>query len=344
MKLHFRTADLRLNHTWTIARASADVFQVVIVELTDTDGTLGLGEASPVARYNESSKTVAAFLSHVDAAMLSFDNVPSSMRYIESLPPGNNSARCALNVALLDGAAKRARKPLHDHLGLGFRERHHVTSFSIGIAAPDIIRRKTLAAEQFPILKLKVGSADDDANFAALRQAAPAKTVRVDANEGWTTKEQALRMIEQFAADGHVELIEQPMPATTPVEDMIWLKERSPLQLFADESYHTATDAALCSKCFHGVNVKLGKAGGVSGAFDALLAARNAGLKTMLGCMIETSILISAAAHLAELCDHLDLDGNLLIANDPFIGVRAREGTLSFSGAAQPFGLRASPR
>jgi L-alanine-DL-glutamate epimerase-like enolase superfamily enzyme len=150
-------------------------------------------------------------------------------------------------------------------------------------------------------------------------------------------------MIEWLAKDGFIQFIEQPMPAKTPLKDLAWLKRRSPLPLFADESYLTAADADLCAEGFHGVNVKLCKTGGVSRARDALQAARRAGLKTMIGCMIETSILISAGAHLAELADYLDLDGSLLTTNDPYTGVTAEQGVLSFSGAPEKFGLRVSP-
>ena len=178
----------------------------------------------------------------------------------------------------------------------------------------------------------------------AVRDAAPTKTVRVDANEGWKTKEQALDMLNWLAQDKHVEYVEQPMPAAAPVGDWVWLKARSPLPIYADESYHAAADAERCAKCFHGVNVKLVKTGGISGGYEALTAARNLGLKTMIGCMIETSILITAAAHLAELCDHLDVDGNILITNDPYQGVTTENGLLSFAGAVEGTGLRVRPR
>ncbi len=141
-----------------------------------------------------------------------------------------------------------------------------------------------------------------------------------------------------------VQFIEQPMPATTPRSDWVWLKERSPIPLIADESYVTAADASFCGECFHGVNVKLVKAGGITPAFEALQAARKHGLKTLLGCMIETSILLSAAAHLAELTDFLDLDGNLLITNDPFMGVACDNGLLAFSENLPTSGLRVMPR
>jgi L-alanine-DL-glutamate epimerase-like enolase superfamily enzyme len=161
----------------------------------------------------------------------------------------------------------------------------------------------------------------------------------VDANEGWKTKEEALEKIQWLASDGHVEYLEQPMPQATPVRDLVWLKERSPLPLLADESYHSAKDIDHCAECFHGVNVKLVKTGGVSAGFAALSAARAKGLKTMIGCMIETSVLISAAAHLAELCDYLDVDGNLLTTNDPYSGVTAKGGVLSFATAKEKTGL-----
>ena len=345
MKLNFRRLDLQLAHHWTIARrAGTNLCKAVVVELTGADGTVGWGEAAPTARYKESVVTVQAFFEKVDARGLSFNDVEGSMTYLDTLSPHDMSAKCALNIALLDGAAKRAKKPIYDFLELGFHEDHHLTSFTIGIDKPDMIRKKVVEAEQYPVLKVKVGAADDKVSLQALRGVAPTKTVRVDANEGWKNKEQALEMIEWLAKDGHIEFVEQPMPAATPPKDWVWLKQRSPLPIFGDESYHLAEDVAQAAECFHGVNVKLVKTGGVSAGFEALQAARKAGLKTMLGCMIESSILISAAAHLAELCDYLDLDGNVLITNDPYVGVTAEKGVLSFTGAPEKFGLRVSAR
>jgi L-Ala-D/L-Glu epimerase len=345
VKLNFKQLDLQLAHTWTIARGSGtNIFKAVVVELTGADGTVGRGEAAPTARYKESVETVQAFLQRVDARGLSFNDVEGSMTYLDTVSPHDMSAKCALNLALLDGAAKRAKRPVCDFLELGFRENHHVTSFTIGIDKPDMIRKKVLEADQYPVLKVKLGVAGDKENLRALREVAPAKTLRVDANEGWKTKEQALEMVEWLAQDGHIEFVEQPMPAATPAKDWAWLKQRSPLPIFADESYHLAEDVSQAAECFHGVNVKLVKTGGVSAGYDALQAARKAGLKTMLGCMIESSILISAAAHLAELCDYLDLDGSILITNDPYLGVTANKGVLSFAAAPEKFGLRVSAR
>jgi L-alanine-DL-glutamate epimerase-like enolase superfamily enzyme len=344
LKLSFQHLDLPLAQSWATARGKTDVAKVVTIELTDNDGVKGRGEAAPISRYKESVASVESFLRKVDPAHLSPDAIPETMAYLNGLSPREMSAKCALNIALLDIAAKRARKPLYDFLNLGFREQHHVTSFSIGLGSPAVIRENALAAKEYPILKLKVGGLEDRAALEALREVAPGKIVRADANEAWHTKEEALRNIEWLADDKLVQFVEQPLPAATPAVDWVWLKERSPLPVFADESHHSAQETAQAAECFHGVNIKLVKSGGVSGALEALKEARGAGLKTMLGCMIETSILISAAAHLSELCDYLDLDGNLLISGDPFVGATAKGGILSFATAPEKFGLRVSSR
>ena len=343
MRLDYQRFGLNLRHEWTIASKLGDrglrVAPAILVELTHGELS-GRGEANPPQRYGESEASVIAFLQRVEERGLSFDHIPGSMKYLESVAPGNRSAKSAINLALLDGAARQANQPVHDWLGLKFIEGQHLTSFSIGLDAAETTRRKVLEAAEFPVLKIKVGSPDDRANWAVLRQAAPGKRVRADANEGWSTKEEALRNLEWLAADGKVEFVEQPMPAETPLADLVWLKARSPLPLFADEVYHHAADAARCAEGFHGVNVKLAKTGGLTGALAALKAARQAGLKTMIGCMIESSLAITAAAHLAELADYLDLDGNLLISNDPFVGCTAKQGVLSLAEAPARTGLQ----
>ncbi len=351
MQLTWRSFQLKLAHPWNISRTlrrgaagKPEVFDVVFVELRHRDGAVGLGETAPSSRYHESIDTVRAFLARVDPRQLSFADVAGSLRYLDTLSAGDPAAKCALDLALLDGAARRGGKPLYDHLGLGFTEHQHVTSFSIGLDRPDAIRRKVAQAAAFPVLKLKLGGPHDRENLAALREVAPDKRVRVDANEAWPTKEEALRHIEWLAGDGHIEFVEQPMPAATPLEDLAWLKQRSPLPVFGDESYADADDLARCRGGYHGVNVKLVKAGGITGSFAALKAARAAGLKTMIGCMIESSILITAAAHLAELADYLDIDGSLLVTNDPYAGVTLDRGMVSFANAPEPTGLRVAPR
>lgn len=348
LQLNFRQFDLKLIHQWTIATSQnaggRSVAPIVLLELRDDDGVIGYGEAAPSLRYGENAGTSMAFLRKIDISRLSFDDVDESRRYVESVAPNDYSPKSALGLALLDGAAKKAKKSLHEFLGLTFAEGKHVSSVSVGIDEPKAIRAKVEELAAYPILKLKVGSPNDRENLAALREAAPAKTVRVDANEAWPTKEEALRQIEELAQDRHVEFVEQPMPAANSPNDFAWLKTRSPIPIVADESYMNAGDAERCAECFHGVNVKLTKTGGVLRAIEALRAARNLGLQTMIGCMVQSSIRTSAAAHLASLADWLDLDGNLLVGNDPFRGVAIANGILSFADAPEPYGLQVAPR
>ena len=351
MQIRVWPFDLRLAHRWTIASTlgpggsgGTAVFKVVFVELIGEDGIHGLGEAAPSTRYEGGAQSTFEFLNSIDPARLSFTDVAASMSYLESLGAGQFAAKGAVNVALLDGAARQAGKPIYDQLGLGFTEGKHLTSFSIGIDSPDAIRQKVLEAEQFPVLKLKVGSPADRQNLAALREVAPHRPIRVDANEAWKTREEALRQLEWLASDGAIQFVEQPMPAATEAKDLLWLKDRTPLPIMADESCCSVKDIPHCAECFNAVNVKLMKTSGISGAQEALRAARRAGLKTMIGCMIESSVLITAAAHLAELTDYLDIDGNLLITNDPFLGATSERGIISFASTPEALGLRVQSR
>jgi L-alanine-DL-glutamate epimerase-like enolase superfamily enzyme len=345
MDLKLHPFELHLANPWKIASSNeSSIHTIVVFELTDENRTKALGEAAPASTYSETAADVLRHCGDLDASRLRFDDVSGSMEWLNSVEGLPMAARCGLNIALVDGQAKRAGKPIYDLLGLGFREEVHVSSFSIGIDTPEIVREKVAAAEEHPVLKLKVGDPRDQENLAALRSVAPKKPVRVDANEGWRTREDALKALEWLAADGHIQYVEQPMPRDTDPKDLVWLKERSPLPLYADESCHTVRDVPHCAECFHGVNVKLVKTGGISMAYETLRAAREVGLKTMIGCMIESSVLITAAAHLAELADHLDIDGNLLTTNDPFEGVRVEGGIVSFANAPTPTGLRVAPR
>ncbi|MBI2946008.1 MAG: dipeptide epimerase [Verrucomicrobia bacterium] len=351
MQLTCRSFSLKLAHRWTISSGlgpggsgGTDLFPVAFVELKDTNGIHGIGEAAPSTRYERGVESTLEFLRRVDPKRLAFENVPASMEYLDSLEAKQFAAKGALNIALLDGAARQAGRPIYHHLGLGFTEGKHVTSFSIGIDSPDAIREKVCEADRYPVLKLKVGSPRDKENLAALREVAPKKPIRVDANEAWKTKEEALKNLEWLASDGGIQFVEQPMSATTDANDLTWLKSRAPLPIMADESYLSMADLPRCADGYHAVNVKLMKTSGISGALSALKAARSAGLKTMIGCMIESSVLISAAAHLAELTDYLDIDGNLLITNDPFLGATAEKGIISFTNTPEAIGLRVRAR
>ncbi len=345
VQLSWHRVNLELTHRWAIANAPATRTQsVVIVQLQDKTGLVGWGEAAPSLRYGETVSAVEQFLARVDPRRLTFADVENSLRYLEELGPVSAAARCALDTALWDGAARKARQPLYDYLGLGFENGRYVSSFTIGIDAPDVVRAKVQAAAGHPVLKIKMGVAQEAEMLKAVREVAPRTPLRVDANEGWPSKEEALRKLEWLAEDPCIEFVEQPMPAERPLADWVWLKERSPLPILADESCRAEGDLSWCAECFHGVNVKLVKAGGLTAARRMLEMARAWGLRTLLGCMVETSVGISAAAHLAGLCDFLDLDGNLLIRNDPFAGVTQERGRLTFARAPEAWGLRVAPR
>jgi L-alanine-DL-glutamate epimerase-like enolase superfamily enzyme len=198
--LIFQPFGLRLARRWTIASRTGpgggpgtDEFPVILVRLRDNNGWEGLGESAPSNRYGETVASVADFLRRVDPSRLSFEDLPASHAYLDSLSAADHAAKGALDVALTDGAAKRAGKAVHDFLGLRFTEGRHITSFSIGIDTPEVIHTKVTEAVDYPVLKLKLGSDTDRENLAALRAASPSKPVRVDANEAWKTKETALR-------------------------------------------------------------------------------------------------------------------------------------------------------
>ncbi len=229
--------------------------------------------------------------------------------------PGHFAAKAALDIALYDLAGKRLGVPLYRMLGLD-PARMPLTSFSIGMDSPQALERKVLEAESYPVLKVKLGAQGVRETFSAVR-AVTSKPLRVDGNEAWRPEE-ALRHIEWLAEQG-VELVEQPLPAAD-VEGAKWLRARSPLPLVADEAVLMAADVPRLVEGYHGINVKLQKCGGIREALRLIETARSCGLKVMLGCMVETAVGIAAAAHLGPLVDWLDLDGNLLLARDPFRG------------------------
>ena len=200
-----------------------------------------------------------------------------------------------------------------------------VTTFSIGIDTPEITKQKVREAEAFPVLKIKVGLDTDEATIAAVRSVTK-KPLRVDANEGWKDKEEAVRKINWLETQG-VEFVEQPMPAEM-IEETRWVRKRVHLPLIADEAAVNAREIPGLVDAYDGVNVKLDKCGGIQQALRMIYVAKSLGMKTMLGCMISSSVSVTAAAHLSPLVDYADLDGNLLIANDPYSGVKVEQGKL----------------
>jgi L-Ala-D/L-Glu epimerase / N-acetyl-D-glutamate racemase len=331
--LRHRPLDLRLRHTFRIARGASDARRNVVVEIEDEEHT-GLGEAAPIRRYHEDPESAAAALD-VMAPRLA-DIRAFAQAAARAAVAGQRSAEAAVDMALHDLAGKRMGVPLYELLGLDPRAAPE-TSFTIGLAEPDLIVQKVREAAAYPILKVKMGSDDDREVLTAVRDTTMSR-IRVDANEGWTP-EGALERLEWLARLG-VELVEQPLPADR-IEDTRELRRRSPLPFYADESVHRAADIPRLAGAFDGVNIKLMKCGGLAEAMRMIAVARALGMKVMLGCMIESSLGITAAAHLSPLADTADLDGNLLIENDPFVGATVESGRIVLPDGP---GLGVTPR
>jgi L-alanine-DL-glutamate epimerase-like enolase superfamily enzyme len=318
--LRHRPLDLHLRHVFRIARGASDVRHNLLVEVED-GGVVGLGEAAPIRRYGEDRDSTAA-AAEAMAGRLD-DTRAFATAAARAAVPGQSSAEAAVDMALHDLAGRRFGAPLHALLGLDPR-RAPVTSFTIGLDSPDAVSRKVREAAAYPVLKVKMGSDDDREVLQAVRDSTRA-TLRVDANEGWMPEE-ALARLEWLQRLG-VELVEQPLPAAM-IAETRELRRRSPLPFFADESVHRAADIPALAGAFDGINIKLMKCGGIGEALRMIAVARAHGMKVMLGCMIESSVGITAAAHLSPLVDTADLDGNLLLETDPYEGALVTEGRL----------------
>ncbi|NUM69412.1 MAG: dipeptide epimerase [Ignavibacteriaceae bacterium] len=325
MKLTISTRRLELKHTWTIARGSADHKEYNYVAL-EHEGVTGLGEAAHNVRYGESLESIRKFLEGGRALLQTAEpwQFHELALAIHRLDEKQNAAKAALDIALMDWITKKLDLPLYRFLGLN-REKTPVTSFSIGIDKPKVMQEKIRAAEEFPILKIKLGGEHDEEIMRAVREVTNC-TLRVDANEGWKDRQQALDKIFWLEQMG-VEFVEQPMPAGR-LEDVAWLWERSPLPLVADEDVRTVEDIPQLAQAYDGLNIKIMKAGGLQEGLRMIHVARSLGMKIMLGCMVESSLGITAAAHLSPLVDWADLDGSLLIKNDPYRGVQVEKGNL----------------
>ncbi|MCH9650634.1 MAG: dipeptide epimerase [Deltaproteobacteria bacterium] len=333
MILRHRPVELQLRHTFRLARGASDSRTNLIIEVED-DGLIGLGEAAPIARYGQDWRSAATAVEKMVEGLKDprcFDSAVD-----RAAVAGQPAASAALEMALRDLAGKRLGAPVYRLAGIDPKPMP-VTSFTIGIDEPEVVAEKVRQAEGFAALKIKLGGDDDRALLEAVRAVTDCP-LRVDANEGWTL-EQA-RVYLPWLADQGVELVEQPLPAGQ-IEEMRRLKDISPLPLFADESVGRASDIPALAAGFHGINIKFMKCGGMGEALRMIAVARAHGLKTMLGCMVESSLAITAAAHLAPLVDFADLDGNLLVTNDPFRGATVANGRLVLPAGP---GLGVDPR
>lgn len=334
MKLRHSPYTLQLRHAFGIANHTRTSTPATLVELVH-DGITGYGEAAMPPYLGESQATAAAFLDRA-ARLLARVADPfrreSILPAIDALAPGNTAAKAAVDIALHDWIGKKLGAPWYRLWGLDPKQAP-VTSFTIGIDPPEIVRRKTREARAFKIIKVKLGrdAATDRATIAAIR-AETDRPITVDANQGWTDRDAALRMIE-WLAGRNVLFVEQPL-GRAQLDDTAWLRKRSPLPLIADESVQRLADVARLAGVFDGINIKLMKCTGLREARQMVAVARALGLKVMLGCMTETSCAISAAAQLSPLVDWADLDGALLIANDCFEGATVVRGRIALPDRA----------
>lgn len=325
-----RSADteivrLKLRHTWTTVMSSSDYRDTLHVKFR-AEGVTGVGEGAPIVRYKETAETAKAAVEKVRDLLTTADPrafhklLAQVFRRIE----GEWAAKAAIDIAVLDWVCQKSGMPIYRHFGLDAKDAP-LTTFSIGIDTPEITRQKVREAEAYPVLKIKVGLKTDEQTVDAVRSVTK-KPLRVDANEGWTDKDEAVRKINWLESQG-VEFIEQPLPAPM-LEETNHIRKRVHIPVIADEACLHLSDIPKLRNYFDGVNVKLDKAGGILEAYRMIELARGLGMKTMLGCMVSSSVSVTAAAHLSPLVDYADLDGNLLIANDPYIGVKVEKGKL----------------
>jgi len=325
MKLSYDRVVVHTANPFVISRGGSSEYTRVRVRLVDADGVEGLGEAAPSAFYGETADTVVVALEQLRPIVEAADAwaLEDLERSLRRALRGNASARMALSAAAHDIVGKRLGVPLYRLWGLRPTDAPP-SSFTIAIAPTEaeLVKRVEQAAA-YPILKVKLGTDRDDDIVRAVRGAAPHKILRVDANAAWTPKH-ALAMIDRLAHYG-VEFVEQPLPPDD-VEGLRFVRERSPLPIIADESCVTSADIPRLVGAVDGINIKLAKCGGLLEARRMIAAARTHGLRVMMGCMIETSLGITAAAHLAPLLDDADLDGAALLSDDPHEGATIEAG------------------
>ncbi len=333
MKLSHDLLTVRTRHPFTIARGGSSEWRVVWVRITDGDGLEGWGEAAPSRYYGETVETVSAVMRELAPIVERYD--PWAIEPLEAemarVVHHNGAARSAVSAALHDLLGKRLGAPVYRTWGLDPATAPR-TSFTIGIGDRDELRRKVAEASDYPILKVKLGTDRDEEIIRTVRESAPDKVIRIDANAAWTAK-QALARVEMLAGQG-VEFVEQPLPGPD-IEGMRFVRERSPLPIIADESCVVAADIPRLAGAVDGINIKLAKCGGLTEARSMIATARAHGMLVMMGCMIETSLGITAAAQLAPLLDYADLDGAALLANDPFVGATITGGVITLPPSSE---------
>jgi len=313
MELTWEAYTLNLKTTFRIAHGASDQRNNVFVHIGE-----GMGEAPSVPHFGETQQGIIDYLERLVSSGFTDQSWDPFLieDILDSLPSGSLAARSAIDLAVHDLVGKQLGQPLYRLLGLNPLKAPH-TCFTVAIDEPEMVAERARASNM-PFIKIKLGGGNDEATVAAVRQATNTH-IRVDANAGWS-REQAARLIPRLA-EYDLEFVEQPLPVGD-IEGLRWLHTQNPgVRIFADENIHTAHDVALHAGVVDGVVIKLMKSAGIREALRAIQVARALDMQVMIGCMVESSLGVTAAAHLAPLCDYADLDGPLLIANDPYQGV-----------------------
>ncbi|HPB04934.1 MAG TPA: dipeptide epimerase [Prolixibacteraceae bacterium] len=324
LSLSFVPHELQLKHVFTLANSSRKTTPDVLTKI-DFQGYTGYGEASMPPYLGESIESVIRFLSKLDLNQFTDPfQIEKIMHYVDSVDEGNCAAKAAVDIALHDLTGKIMKQPWHNIWGFD-KEKTPNTSFTIGIDTPEVVRQKVAEAEPYKILKVKLGRETDKMMIETIRSVSD-KPICVDVNQGWPDRSRALEMIYWLKEKGVV-FVEQPLPKTA-IDDNAWLTQNSPLPIIGDEAVQRLADVKKAWGVYSGINIKLMKCAGMREAHQMLTAAKALGMKVMIGCMTETSCAISAAAQLSPNADWADLDGNLLISNDPYTGMEIKQGKI----------------
>ncbi len=325
LNLTFFPYELQLRHAFNLAKYSRTTTPDVQVRL-EYDGLVGYGEASMPPYLGESVDSVSKFLSSLDLSQFSDPfRIEDIHEYMDSVAPNNRAAKASVDIALHDLLGKIMGQPWYKIWGLN-PEKAPSTSFTIGIDKADVVRQKVDEASPYNVIKVKMGL-DNDKELVEIIRSKTDRPICVDANQGWSDKEKALEMCH-WLSERNCLFVEQPMPKEM-IKETAWLRERSPLPIIADEFMQRLPDVRRAAEAYDGINIKLMKSTGLHEAYKMAVLAKSLGMKVMLGCMTETSCAVTAAAQLAPMVDWADLDGNLLIANDLFDGIKIVNGKVT---------------
>lgn len=327
LRLSFEPYNLHLKHVFTLANSSRSTTPVMLTKI-EFDGITGYGEASMPPYLGESQETATKFLSGLKLNQFSDPyRMDEILEYVDNSASGNSAAKASVDIALHDLVGKIIGQPWHKIWGFSAEETPD-TSFTIGIDTNEVVKQKVREAADFNILKVKLGRDNDKEMIETIRSVSDV-ALCVDVNQGWKDKKHAIDMIHWLKEKG-IEFVEQPMPIEM-LDDIAWLTQNSPLPIIADEALQRLSDVNATIGAYSGINIKLMKCTGMREAHKMINLAHANNMKVMIGCMTETSCAVSAAAQLSPKVDWADLDGNLLISNDPYSGMKVVDGKITLN-------------